>query len=144
MGREKFNAEGYYDPTAYDALTAIENAAKALRSFRPIVYICSPFPGEIDRQAEDARCFSRFAVAMGYIPLAPSLLFPQFLDDNDPNERELALFFRHVLMTKCAEVWVFGNHISSGMKAEIKRAKWKNIHLRYFSLACEEVAEGCK
>mgnify|MGYP000211190849 CR=1 FL=1 len=31
MGVNKFNCEGYYDPTAYEALTKIEQEAKALR-----------------------------------------------------------------------------------------------------------------
>ena len=30
MGVNKFNCEGYYDPTAYEALTKIEQEAKAL------------------------------------------------------------------------------------------------------------------
>ena len=38
MGVNKFNCEGYYDPTAYEALTKIEQEAKALRTFRPVVY----------------------------------------------------------------------------------------------------------
>ena len=42
MGINKFNAEGYCDPTAHAALSAIEAGEKALRAFRPIVYICSP------------------------------------------------------------------------------------------------------
>ena len=42
MGVDKFNAEGYYDPTAYDALTNIERREKEARTFRPLVYICSP------------------------------------------------------------------------------------------------------
>lgn len=46
MGVNKFNCEGYYDPTAYEALTKIEQEAKALRAFRPVVYICSPLAGD--------------------------------------------------------------------------------------------------
>ena len=38
----KKNREGYDDPTAYEALTRIEQEQRALRAFRPIVYICSP------------------------------------------------------------------------------------------------------
>ena len=72
----------------------------------------------------------------GYVPVAPHLLFPQFLDDNDPKERQLGLFFGNALMSKCAEVWVFGSTISAGMEAEIKRAKWKDYRLRYFSARC--------
>lgn len=38
MGINKFNCEGYYDPTAYEALSRIENEARKFRSFRPVVY----------------------------------------------------------------------------------------------------------
>ena len=75
----------------------------------------------------------------GYIPVAPHLLFPQFLDDADPDERELGIFFGNAIMSKCSEVWVFGSRISAGMQAEIRRAKWKNYRLRYFTEDCQEV-----
>ena len=86
-----------------------------------------------------ARRSCRFAVGKGFIPIALHLLYPQFLDDNNADERELGLFFGNALMSKCAEVWVFGSRISSGMEAEIKRAKWKGYHLRYFTEECQEV-----
>lgn len=111
----------------------------ALRAFRPIVYICSPFSGDIEKNVAAARAYSRFAVEQGYIPIAPHLLFPQFLNDSDQKERELGLFFGNAIMSKCSEVWVFGSHISSGMEAEIKRAKRKNYRLRYFTENLEEV-----
>lgn len=139
MSINKFNSEGYYDPTAYGALSLIEKEERALRAFRPIVYICSPFSGAVDENIAAAQRYSRFAVDNGYIPFAPHLLFPQFLDDSNPKERQLGLFFGNALMSKCAEVWVFGSIISAGMEAEIKRAKWKDYRLRYFDENCEEV-----
>ena len=141
MSIYKCNAEGYYDPTAYEALTLIEKEEHALRAFRPIVYICSPYAGDIDRNVKAAQNYSRFAVDKGYIPIAPHLLFPQFMNDTDPQERELGLFFGNALMSKCSEVWVFGSFISPGMQAEIKRARWKNYRLRYFTEDLEEVRE---
>ncbi len=141
MSINKFNSEGYYDPTAYEALSLIEKEERALRAFRPIVYICSPFSGAVDENIAAAQRYSRFAVDNGYIPVAPHLLFPQFLDDNNPRERQLGLFFGTAIMSKCAEVWVFGSIISPGMEAEIKRAKWKDYRLRYFNENCEEVQE---
>jgi len=139
MSISKFNAERYYDPTAYKALSAIEQEEKALRAFRPIVYICSPYAGDVERNVESAQRYSRFAVEKGYIPIAPHLLFPQFLNDRNPKERQLGLFFGNALMSKCSEVWVFGSRISAGMETEIKRARWKNYRLRYFTENCEEV-----
>lgn len=128
-----------FDPTVYGALSVIDKEERALRAFRPIVYICSPFAGDIDANVKAARAYSRFAVEAGYIPIAPHLLFPQFLNDTDPQERQLGLFFGNALMSKCSEVWVFGKNISSGMEAEIERAKWKNYRLRYFTENLEEV-----
>ena len=139
MSIDKCNAEGYYDPTAYEAMTIIEKEERALRAFRPIVYICSPYAGDTESNIKAAQKYSRFAVNKGYIPIAPHLLFPQFLNDTDPTERKLGLLFGNALMSKCSEVWVFGERISAGMEAEIKRARWKNYRLRYFTESCEEV-----
>lgn len=49
MSIDKFNCEGYYDPTAYEAMTAVQKEERALRAFRPIVYICSPYAGDCCR-----------------------------------------------------------------------------------------------
>jgi len=141
MSISKFNSEGYYDPTAYEALTAVEHSEKTRNTFRLLVYICSPYSGDIETNTLAARRYSRFAADRGYIPIAPHLLFTQFLDDSLPAERELGLFFGNVLMSKCAEVWVFGKTISAGMKDEIKTAKWKKHRLRYFNEDCEEVQD---
>lgn len=143
MSVDKFNSEGYYDPTAYEAISTVEKEERARPAFRPIVYICSPYAGEIEKNVKAAQEYSRFAVEKGYIPIAPHLLFPQFLNDANPKERQLGLFFGNALMSKCSEVWVFGSRISAGMEAEINRAKWKNYRLRYFTETCEEVHHVC-
>lgn len=135
----KYNSEGYYDPTTYEALSSIENEERSLRTFRPIVYICSPYAGDVETNVQKARRYCRFAVDKGYIPIAPHLLFTQFLNDDNPKERQLGIFFGNAVMSKCSEMWVFGEHISNGMEAEIKRAKWKNYRLRYFNDDLEEV-----
>ena len=81
MGVSWYNSEGYPDPTTYKALSSIDKETKAARSYRPIVYVCSPFSGDIAGNIANARKYSRFAVEQGYIPIAPHLLFPQFLND---------------------------------------------------------------
>ena len=137
------NSEGYVDPTPYLALSELEREEKkALRAFRPIVYICSPYAGDVEGNVAAARRYSRFAVGKGYIPIAPHLLFPPFMADTDPHERELGLFFGNAVMSKCSEVWVFGERISDGMAAEIKRARWKNYRLRYFTEELEEITNA--
>ena len=143
MSVDTRNSEGYMDLTAYEAMSAIEREERhALRAFRPIVYVCSPYAGDIESNVAAARRYSRFAVDSGYIPIAPHLLFPQFLNDTDPRERELGLFFGNALMSKSSEVWVFGETISPGMAAEIRRARWKNYRLRYFTEEMEEITNA--
>lgn len=133
------NAERYADPTAYQALTKIEKEEKAQRKFMPLVYICSPYAGDTETNIKAARRYCRFAVEQGYIPFAPHLLYPQFLNDSIAEERDAGLFFGKVLMDKCSELWVFGSYISSGMGSEIDRAKRKGYPVRYFTTALEEV-----
>lgn len=134
MGVSRYNSEAYPDPTTCEALTSIEKETKVARTYRPIVYVCSPFSGDFVGNIANARKYSRFAVEQGYIPIAPHLLFPQFLNDNDLMERH----FGNVLMSHCSEVWVFGKFISAGMDAEIRRAKRKNYRLRYFGSDLKE------
>ena len=139
MGVNKFNSAGYYDPTAYEALTNIVREAKAVREYPPVVYICSPLSGDMESNQTRVRSYCRFAVDTGYIPLAPHIYFTQFMNDNDLKDRNLALFLDIVLLTKCAELWVFGKVISKGMNIEIEKAKRKGMPIRYFTGDCKEV-----
>lgn len=139
MGIDRYNAEKYPDPTAYEALTNIHNEERSIKAFRPIVYICSPYSGNVAENTAAARKYSRFAVDSGCLPITPHLLYPQFLDDRDPYERKLGIRFGDILMDRCAEVWVFGQHISAGMKMEINRAQRKGYALRFFDADCKEV-----
>ena len=138
MSVSKFNHEGYYDPTTYTALSNIEAEERKAR-FRPVVYVCSPFSGNLESHVENTRRYCRFAVDSGFVPFAPHLLFPQFMYDEVPEERELALFMGIVMLTKCAELWVFGERISKGMSKEIHKAEARNMLIRYFTTNCEEV-----
>jgi hypothetical protein len=137
----KFNSEGYHDPTPYAAITNVIKEEKAERNsaFKPLVYICSPYSGDIDINVKKARTFCRFALEKNCIPLAPHLLFPQFMDDDIPQERELAMFMNMVLLGKCNELWVFGDTISKGMAQEIEKAKKRKQLIRYFNEKLQEV-----
>ena len=138
-----YNSEGYPDPTHYAVEMKMakeeRERKRMLHQFRPIVYICSPFSGDVKENKKKARTYSRFAVKKGYLPITPHLLFPQFLDDENPDEREIGLHMGLVLMTKCVEVWVFGETKSEGMKREIQKAKWRGKVIRYFTSDMEEI-----
>lgn len=137
------NSEGYYDPVAGEVFTRIareERQAERERRYRPLVYVCSPYAGDTIRNILAAQKYCRFAVEQNTIPLASHLLYPQFLDDENPKERELGLFFGKVLMDKCSEVWIFSDgEYSAGMQAEYDRAVRKGYKIRYFTTDCREV-----
>ncbi|WP_322173931.1 DUF7768 domain-containing protein [Acutalibacter caecimuris] len=138
MSVNKRNSEGYFDPTAYEALTKIEREAKA-HAYRPMVYICSPLSGNITANQRNACRYCRFAVDSGCIPLAPHLYFPQFMNDGIMSERDLALFMDLVLLSKCDQLWVFGDRVSKGMSIEIEKARRKGQPIRWFDANCKEV-----
>lgn len=135
---DKYNSEGYYDPTTYEALTQVEREERK-KAFKPVVYVCSPYAGDVEHNTIKAREYCRFAVQQNCIPLAPHLLLPQFMDDDNPQERELAMFMNKVILGKCKELWVFGETVSKGMAVEIETAKKRNQTIRYFDSDCTEV-----
>lgn len=72
--------------------------------------------------------------------VAPHLLYPQFMDDNDLAERHLATHtINYVLLGKCRELWAFGDVITEGMEYEINLAKRWQKNIRYFSGELKEV-----
>lgn len=73
MGINKYNSEGYYDPTTYEALSNIEKEEKATkRVYRPLVYICSPYAGDVERNVNMARAYSPFCSTEYLHPHYPS------------------------------------------------------------------------
>ena len=117
MGVDKFNHEGCglpvatsvrsteapteptgenFDPTTYEALTNIhreEMAADKKAAYLPLVYVCSPYAGDVETNVKNAKRYSRFAVDENAIPVTPHLLYPQFMDDGNEAEREMAMHF---------------------------------------------------
>ena len=130
------NHEGYPDPTVGAVMSKLGREEKqkrrAKKPDRPIVYICSSYAGDVEKNTEAARAHCRFAVRRGCIPLAVHLLFPQFMDDEDPEQRKKALSFGLTLMDRCDEVWVFGKKVSKGMAVEMKWANRRGYVVRRF------------
>jgi hypothetical protein len=106
-----------------------DGAAQKEKWYRQLVYICSPFAGDTEHNIIRALGYCRFAVSNGYIPLAPHLHYPQFMDDGT-EERDLGLNFALVLLA---------NAMSCGCSAtgvgrygrEISKAKKQGIPIRH-------------
>ena len=98
-----------------------------------MIFVCSPYRGDIETNTKLARRYCRYAVDKGFIPIAPHLLFPQFMDDNDSEERKLVIEMNLRILQRCSELWVFGREITISMWQEIKEAQELGIHVHYIS-----------
>ena len=99
------------------------------------VYICSPYRGDTEKNVAAAVKYCRYAIGKGMVPIAPHIYLTRFLNDDIPEQRELGLRIGLEALAQCAEIWVFGNYVSEGMKREIaaaseagKRILFKDIY----------------
>lgn len=81
--------------------------------------------------AAAARRYSRHAVDRRLHPHCTTPVVPVKLNDAGLEGTRAGLFFGNAVMSKCSEVRVFGNTISAGMEAEIKRACWKDYRCAF-------------
>jgi len=108
-----------------------------------LVYICSPYAGDIEYNTMMAIKYCRYAAGRGVIPLAPHLLLPRFLCESNPEEREMGIKMGLKLLALCSELWVFGYRISAGMRREIAQAERLGIKIVYQDLSKTRRAEKC-
>ena len=83
-----------------------------------LIYIASPYAGDIEKNVAFARRACRYAIHQG------------LLDDSDPAERERGLRLGQQLLRRCDELWVCGDRISSGMAREISEANHLSIPVK--------------
>lgn len=96
------------------------------------IFICSPFRGNIEENTKAAQFFAKVIIGTGRIPIAPHLYFPQFLDEDNPNERMNGIEMGLELMDVCDEVYVLGFNITEGMRFELNHAREKRISVRLY------------
>ena len=107
------------------------------------VFISSPFrpkgaseeerEKDIRKNIRMAQAACKFAIGKGCVPYAPHLYFPQFLSEDEPDEREMGMLLGITWLARCDELWVIGDRISEGMAKEIEKAKEWNIPIRHFA-----------
>ena len=98
------NSEGYADPTAGSAMSQImkEYRQKQKKRYadknRRKIYVASKYAGDVDANVTAAITYCRRVLDEGDMPVASPLLFPQILNDKDPNERDLRLLLGVALL----------------------------------------------
>lgn len=91
---------------------------------KTVIYVGSPFRGENgdeqNRNVKYARECARAVALFGFVPWAPHLHDPQFLQDNVPEERKLGLDNGKELMHRSDGcIFFLDRGTSDGMKGEI-------------------------
>lgn len=103
------------------------------------ILVISPYSGEEDiKQANIAyaRQCCRMLIKEGYSPLAPHLLYPQFLNDDIPEERSLGMVLGRNLVPKFDEAIVFTDRgMSEGMQADIAWCSRKGVPISFKKLS---------
>lgn len=99
-----------------------------------LVYVCSPYRGDVRLHKEYARLIAKTVIDGGCIPIVPHLYITEVLNDNIPADREQGMKMCLELVERCSFVMVgerFG--ITDGMKREIEKAKSCNKMVVYMS-----------
>ena len=95
---------------------------------KELIYVCSPLYDKtregIEKNMKKAAYYMDLIKEQtGFKAIAPHSFLPKYLDDNIPQEREVALAFGLSVLKITSAVVVCGDRISNGMEAEIAKAK---------------------
>ena len=93
------------------------------------VYICAPLGGNVAENHEKVKTYAKYALMCGTAPVVPHF-YALCLDDSNQTEREIGLAAGLSLLWFCDEMWIFGDIITEGMKAEINFCRNLNVKMR--------------
>ena len=104
------------------------------------IFVCSPYrptaedpkcqKSQMEANIDRTKTACRILSTLGFLPLAPHLYFTQFLKDEEKKERETGMKLGLHWLEEADELWVFGDTVSEGMTAEIKKAHEMNKPVR--------------
>lgn len=86
-------------------------------------YVCAPFQNSEGFPSHKAKDYCRILYELGYIPIAPNLMFSRFLRESVPEQREARRDMAQQLLRRCRVLVVCGDKITEEMEAEILLAK---------------------
>ena len=98
-----------------------------------IVYIAHPIGGDIEKNIKKVLeiCRKVNLQTSDIVPFVPYLSDLYCLDDNSPEERERGLQNGFFMLKKgfIDEIWLYGDRISNGMRAEINICKQVGVKI---------------
>lgn len=89
-----------------------------------LIYICSPYRGEVERNLQYARELTRIALDNDFVPITPHLYLTQAVNDEVPKEREKGMMAGKELLKHCKYILIGSKYgLSEGMLEEIELAQ---------------------
>lgn len=109
-----------------------------------LVYICSPYRGEIERNLQYAKELTRIALENDFVPITPHLYLTQAVNDEVPEEREKGMAAGKELLKRCKYILIGSKYgFSAGMLEEIEIAqKCGTVELAQSKAGLIEVYNG--
>ena len=104
---------------------------------KKLIYVCSPFSREDNKNIADARRYCKYVLDHGAVPFAPHLYFPQLLDESNEEELKTGIGARLVILAECDELWAFGDRLTEDMRLELELADKLSMPMRFFSDDCD-------
>ena len=99
-----------------------------------LIYVCAAYRGDISKNRELAKKYSKTVYECGHLPLTVHLFLDEVFGMNDAQHREeiMKICCQYVLL--CDELWIFrgvDGKESEGMKHEIEYAKSIGKKVKY-------------
>ncbi|MCR5487429.1 MAG: DUF4406 domain-containing protein [Lachnospiraceae bacterium] len=107
----------------------------------PVVYVASPFRGDMKGNVERTKEYSRFVLGRGAFPVNPILNLLGVLSEEDDREEAIRTDLQILRSGGISELWSFGKP-TPGMVQEIEAARAAGIPVRYFGRDMEEAGDG--
>ena len=109
-----------------------------------LVYICSPYRGEVERNLQYAKELTRIALENNFVPITPHLYLTQAVNDEVPEEREKGMAAGKELLKHCKYILIGSRYgLSEGMLEEIELAlQYGTIELAPTKAGLIEVYNG--
>ena len=113
-----------------------------------VVYVCAPYrplskdpekaAAELKENIRNTRMACTLVSIMNEMPVSSALMYPQFLNDDDPIDRKKGIDYGIRLLESSDELWIVGDRITAGMRQEIDAAKELQIPIRLMGNPYEE------
>lgn len=107
------------------------------------VILVSPYAGDVDRNVAYAREAMLDCLRRGEAPFASHLLYPQALDDNDPESRALGLAAERAWIAVAEAMVVYQERgLSPGMTGAIAVALKAGLTIEYRRIVRDDLSEA--